>query len=100
MPYETRSLCSSLFGINSLIDSPEIRIRVLCIQRTELRCSELPANDPLRRFNAPQPSPTLSTCFLARIPIIRHCDAFVTNFMSGTIPSDYTISKRGGSHMN
>ncbi|GBP72909.1 hypothetical protein EVAR_63470_1 [Eumeta japonica] len=44
-------------------------------QRTKLGRSELPTNDAMRRFNAPRPLPLLH-----RVPILRHCDAFVTNF--------------------
>ncbi|GBP05931.1 hypothetical protein EVAR_3212_1 [Eumeta japonica] len=45
------------------------------IQRTKFSCSELAAYDILRRYYAPRP-------FLLRrrVPILRHCDAFLTNF--------------------
>ncbi|GBP19535.1 hypothetical protein EVAR_102083_1 [Eumeta japonica] len=36
--------------------------------------SELPANDALRRFNAPRPF------LLLRVLILRHCVSFLTNF--------------------
>ncbi|GBP78172.1 hypothetical protein EVAR_99208_1 [Eumeta japonica] len=41
----------------------------------ELCRSQLPANDPLRRFSAPR-----SFLPLPRVSISRYCDAFVTNF--------------------
>ncbi|GBP40086.1 hypothetical protein EVAR_33661_1 [Eumeta japonica] len=45
--------------------------RSSCLQRTKLCRSELPANDAMRSFNAPQ--------LLPRVPILRHGDVFVTN---------------------
>ncbi|GBP33134.1 hypothetical protein EVAR_18615_1 [Eumeta japonica] len=44
-------------------------------QRTKLCRSELPMNDVLRRHNSPRPF-----LLLPRFSILRHCDAFVTNF--------------------
>ncbi|GBP15964.1 hypothetical protein EVAR_12546_1 [Eumeta japonica] len=45
-------------------------------QHTKLCRSELPANDEMRRYNAPRPF-----LLLPRVLILRHCDAFVTNFV-------------------
>ncbi|GBP35673.1 hypothetical protein EVAR_74998_1 [Eumeta japonica] len=45
------------------------------LQRTKLCCSELPANDVMRRFKAPQPF-----LLLLRVPILCLCHAFVTYF--------------------
>ncbi|GBP77613.1 hypothetical protein EVAR_90249_1 [Eumeta japonica] len=51
-----------------------IAAEVRTVQRTELCCSKLLMNDVMRRFNAPYPS------FFPRVPVLRHCDAFVINF--------------------
>ncbi|GBP63637.1 hypothetical protein EVAR_47975_1, partial [Eumeta japonica] len=45
------------------------------VQRTKLYRSELPANDVLRKYNAPQ-----TFLLLLRVPNLRYCDAFLTNF--------------------
>ncbi|GBP35808.1 hypothetical protein EVAR_20664_1 [Eumeta japonica] len=47
----------------------------ITVRRTKLCRSELPANDVMRRFNAPQPS-----LLLPRVPIYHHCDDLMTNF--------------------
>ncbi|GBP49109.1 hypothetical protein EVAR_26818_1 [Eumeta japonica] len=44
---------------------------ILEVQRMKLCRSDLPANDAIRRFNAPPPS------LISRFPILRHCDASV-----------------------
>ncbi|GBP29946.1 hypothetical protein EVAR_18426_1 [Eumeta japonica] len=50
-------------------------ISLCAVYRTKSFRSELPANDAMRRYNTPQPF-----FLLPRVPISRHCDAFVTNF--------------------
>ncbi|GBP34073.1 hypothetical protein EVAR_94086_1 [Eumeta japonica] len=50
-------------------------MRTCTVQRMELCRSELSANDVMQRFNDPRPF-----LLLPRVPISRHCDAFVTNF--------------------
>ncbi|GBP12639.1 hypothetical protein EVAR_71962_1 [Eumeta japonica] len=45
------------------------------VQRTTLCRSKFPANGEMRRFIVPQ-----SYLLLPRVPILRYCDAFVTNF--------------------
>ncbi|GBP55340.1 hypothetical protein EVAR_43096_1 [Eumeta japonica] len=45
------------------------------MKRKQFSRSELPTNNEMRRFSAPRPFHLLS-----RVPILRHCDAFVTNF--------------------
>ncbi|GBP22478.1 hypothetical protein EVAR_78655_1 [Eumeta japonica] len=45
------------------------------VQRMKLCSSQLPANDAMRSFNAPRPY-----LLLPRVPILRHCNAFVDNF--------------------
>ncbi|GBP87921.1 hypothetical protein EVAR_100216_1 [Eumeta japonica] len=54
-------------------------------QGTKLCRSELPANDIMRSFNTPRP-------FLLRlrVPILRHCVAFVTNFTAAECSALYS----------
>ncbi|GBO98402.1 hypothetical protein EVAR_53_1 [Eumeta japonica] len=67
--------------------SPEAeRVKILYVQRTKLCCSELSANDILRRYYAPRPF-----LLLRRVPILRHCDAFVTNFTVAKYHALYLI---------
>ncbi|GBP29649.1 hypothetical protein EVAR_79198_1 [Eumeta japonica] len=47
----------------------------LTVQRTKLCRSGWPANDATRRYNTPRPF-----LLLSRVPLLRHCDAFATNF--------------------
>ncbi|GBP56450.1 hypothetical protein EVAR_40441_1 [Eumeta japonica] len=51
-----------------------MRFVVRTVQRAKLYRSGLSANDVIRRFNVPRPF------LLLRVPILRHCDEFVTNF--------------------
>ncbi|GBP30323.1 hypothetical protein EVAR_27937_1 [Eumeta japonica] len=50
------------------------------VQCMKLYRSELPANDAVRRFNAPRPF-----LLLLWVPILHNRDAFVTNFFSGRV---------------
>ncbi|GBP42807.1 hypothetical protein EVAR_83325_1 [Eumeta japonica] len=45
------------------------------VKRTKLCRSELSVNDVMHRHNALRPFP-----LFCGVPILRHCDAFVTNF--------------------
>ncbi|GBP89131.1 Histone-lysine N-methyltransferase SETMAR [Eumeta japonica] len=56
------------------------------VQRTKLCRSELLANDALRRSNAPGLYP-----FLPRVPILCHCNAFVTNFTAAEFRALYCV---------
>ncbi|GBP35450.1 hypothetical protein EVAR_94902_1 [Eumeta japonica] len=70
------------------LDAPSLNLVAHCtVQRTKLCRSELAANGILRRYYAPRPF------LLRRIPILRRCDAFATNFTAAkfcafTVPSD------------
>ncbi|GBP72316.1 hypothetical protein EVAR_90412_1 [Eumeta japonica] len=59
---------------------------LLAVRRTKLCRSELPADNAMRRFNAPQPF------LLPRVPILRFCDAFVTNFTAAEFRALYCSS--------
>ncbi|GBP31028.1 hypothetical protein EVAR_81928_1 [Eumeta japonica] len=61
---------------SAVMNSSE-NLRARTAQRPKLCHSELAANDILRRCYAPRPF-----LLLRRVPISRHCDAFVTNFMA------------------
>ncbi|GBP97755.1 hypothetical protein EVAR_91980_1 [Eumeta japonica] len=60
---------------------------LLAVRRTKLCRSELPADNAMRRFNAPQPF-----LLLPRVPILRFCDAFVTNFTAAEFRALYCSS--------
>ncbi|GBP73745.1 hypothetical protein EVAR_46885_1 [Eumeta japonica] len=64
---------------------------VRTVQRTKYCRSELPANEPMRGLNAPR-----AFVFLPRVPILRHCDAFVTNFTAEEFRAMYLYSNIGG----
>ncbi|GBP36171.1 hypothetical protein EVAR_4315_1 [Eumeta japonica] len=59
---------------------PGARVR----ERTKLRRSELPTNVAMRVFNAPQ-----TFLLLPRASILRHCNAFVTNFTAAEFHACY-----------
>ncbi|GBP04463.1 hypothetical protein EVAR_3851_1 [Eumeta japonica] len=62
----------------NLFKRAELQARVQnigLVPRTKLCRSELAANDILRKYYAPQ-----RFLLFRRVPILRHCDAFVTNF--------------------
>ncbi|GBP45960.1 hypothetical protein EVAR_41262_1 [Eumeta japonica] len=59
------------------ISMPILRV----IQRTKLCRSELAANGILRRYYTPRP-----VLLIRRVSILRHCDAFVTNFTAAKLP--------------
>ncbi|GBP35181.1 hypothetical protein EVAR_18306_1 [Eumeta japonica] len=52
--------------------------------------SELAANDILRRYCAPRPF-----LLLRRVPVLRRCDAFVTNFTAPEFPLEVEIFGHG-----
>ncbi|GBP36241.1 hypothetical protein EVAR_85488_1 [Eumeta japonica] len=58
------------------------------VQRTKLYRCKLAANDVMRGYYAPQPF-----LLLPRIPILRHCDAFVTNFRAAKLHALYWTSE-------
>ncbi|GBP76038.1 hypothetical protein EVAR_33346_1 [Eumeta japonica] len=53
----------------------DTNINNITVRRTKLCRSELAANDILRRYYVPRPR-----LLLRRVPVLRHCDAFVTSF--------------------
>ncbi|GBP96027.1 hypothetical protein EVAR_71391_1 [Eumeta japonica] len=61
------------------------------VRRTKLCRSESPANNIMRRFDVSQPF-----SLLPRVPILRHCDAFVTNFTAAELRALYCTE--AGSH--
>ncbi|GBP81060.1 hypothetical protein EVAR_62100_1 [Eumeta japonica] len=56
----------------------------LQVQRAKLCRSELPANDAMRRFNAPRPF-----LLLPRVLVSGHCDSIVTNFTAAEFRALY-----------
>ncbi|GBP38739.1 hypothetical protein EVAR_22388_1 [Eumeta japonica] len=59
------------------------------VQRTKLCRSELAANYILRRYHAPR-----FFLLLRHVPILRHCDAFVTTFTAAKFHALYSTGRR------
>ncbi|GBP54350.1 Helicase SKI2W [Eumeta japonica] len=66
-----------------------LNLENIILQHTKLYRFELPANDMMRRCNTPRSFLLLPR----RLPILRHCDAFGTNFTAAEFRALYSTSE-------